>query len=151
MKKRAYRSNEGKVIAGVCSGLGEYLQVDPLFIRIVFILFLFEPPIAVFGYIALWIAMPMKPIGLIQEADEETIPSFKDFVEEVEQTAKQTIKIKGEVKSGMIGGSLLIILGFLFLANNFLPDFDFGKFWPIILIVIGLTLLLGNNTLKQGK
>jgi hypothetical protein len=95
--------------------------------------------------------MPMKPIGLIQETDEETIPHFKDFVEEVEQTAKQTIKIQGDVKSGMIGGSLLIILGFLFLANNFLPDFDFGKFWPIILIVIGLTLLLGKNTLKQGK
>jgi len=151
MKKRAYRSNEGKVISGVCSGLGEYLQIDPLFIRIVFILFLFEPPIAVFGYIALWIAMPKKPIGLIQETDEETIPLFKDFVEEVEQTAKQTINIKGEVKSGLIGGSLLIILGFLFLANNFLPDFDFGKFWPIILIIIGLILLLGNNKLKQGK
>ncbi len=151
MKKRAYRSNEGKVIAGVCSGLGDYLQIDPLFIRIVFILFLFEPPIAVFGYIALWIAMPKKPIGLIQETDEETIPLFKDFVEEVEQTAKQTINIKGEVKSGLIGGSLLIILGFLFLANNFLPDFDFGKFWPIILIIIGLILLLGNNKFKQGK
>jgi hypothetical protein len=95
--------------------------------------------------------MPMKPIGLIQETDEETIPRFKDFVEEVEQTAKQTINIKGEVKSGLIGGSLLIILGFLFIANNFLPDFDFGKFWPIILIIIGLILLFGNNKSKQGK
>jgi len=58
--KRAYRNTQDKVIAGVCSGLGEYFSIDPLFIRIDFLLFFFEPPIAVLGYIALWIALPKK-------------------------------------------------------------------------------------------
>jgi len=36
---------------------------------------------------------------------------------------------------------VLVTLGVLFLADNFLPDVRFGDFWPLILIVIGAGLL----------
>jgi hypothetical protein len=44
-------------------------------------------------------------------------------------------------QGGLIGGLVLIVLGLLFLANNLLPDFRFGDYWPVILIVIGGVLL----------
>lgn len=44
-------------------------------------------------------------------------------------------------RGGLIGGLVLVTLGVLFLADNFLPDVRFGDFWPLILIVIGAGLL----------
>jgi phage shock protein C len=36
--KNLYRSNKNKVFAGICGGLGEYFDVDPVFIRLIFLL-----------------------------------------------------------------------------------------------------------------
>ncbi len=44
-------------------------------------------------------------------------------------------------RPGLIGGLVLITLGLLFLADNFIPDVRFGDFWPLILIVIGAGML----------
>lgn len=41
----------------------------------------------------------------------------------------------------LLGGLILVVLGLLFLANNLIPDFHFGDYWPVILIVIGLVML----------
>ncbi|MFX0185179.1 MAG: PspC domain-containing protein [Candidatus Hodarchaeota archaeon] len=40
--KRFYRSREDRWIAGVCGGLGEYFNIDPILIRILFIIFIFS-------------------------------------------------------------------------------------------------------------
>lgn len=37
MNKRLYRSRENKVIAGVCGGIGEYFDVDPVLIRLFYL------------------------------------------------------------------------------------------------------------------
>jgi hypothetical protein len=40
----------------------------------------------------------------------------------------------------VLGPLLLIVIGVLFLLNNMYPGvFRFGKMWPVILIVIGLS------------
>jgi len=58
-KKRLYRSRRDRIIAGVCGGLGDYFDVDPTLIRIVWVL------ITVFGvgsgflaYLICWIIIP---------------------------------------------------------------------------------------------
>jgi hypothetical protein len=45
-------------------------------------------------------------------------------------------------RGGLMGGLILIALGILFLADNLLPGFSFGEYWPVLLIVIGVGLLL---------
>jgi hypothetical protein len=45
-------------------------------------------------------------------------------------------------RGGLMGGLILIALGLLFLADNLLPGFSFGEYWPVLLIVIGVGLLL---------
>jgi phage shock protein C len=36
--KRLYRKREGRMIGGVCAGLGEYLGIDPTVVRLLFVL-----------------------------------------------------------------------------------------------------------------
>ncbi len=38
-QKRLYRSRENKMICGVCGGIGEYFNVDPVLIRLAMVLF----------------------------------------------------------------------------------------------------------------
>lgn len=57
--KSFYRSEDG-VIAGVCKGLGEILEVDAGIVRIGFILFLIVGGGGLFAYFALALALPRK-------------------------------------------------------------------------------------------
>jgi hypothetical protein len=43
----------------------------------------------------------------------------------------------------MLGPLMLIVIGVLFLLNNLFPgQFQFGRMWPVILIVIGLVKVI---------
>lgn len=53
--KRLYRDEQNKVIGGVCAGIANYLKLDPLLVRVLWIL-LFG--ISLFAYVLLWIAVP---------------------------------------------------------------------------------------------
>jgi phage shock protein C len=61
--KKLYRSKTDKVIAGVCGGLGEYLEVDPTLLRIVYLLatVLSGVMLGVLLYIAAAVLIPQKP------------------------------------------------------------------------------------------
>lgn len=195
MEKRAYRNTHDKVIAGVCTGLGEYFSIDPLFVRIVFLLCFFEPPIAVLGYIGLWIALPKKPLDMPvignpiskdapSETFEQRVEEFgkkaEQFSEKIGKEADQfseefgkkvelaAEKLEGKMKDtfaqnnvkfnltidakprkGKALGFILITLGVIFLAHNYLPEFEFERFWPVILIAIGVSILFSGN--KEDK
>lgn len=56
--KRLYRNPDGSIIAGVCSGLGEYFAVDPIVIRLIFIILLLLKGVGLLLYLVLWIATP---------------------------------------------------------------------------------------------
>ena len=60
LKKSLFRDIDRQVFSGVCSGLALYLNIDPVIIRILFLVgFYFWHP-ALIIYVILWIAMP-KP------------------------------------------------------------------------------------------
>jgi hypothetical protein len=65
-------------------------------------------------------------------------------------TPTPTSPSKKRDQGGLIGGLVLVVMGLLFLGNNLLPDFRFGDYWPVILIVIGGALLWkSRNEVKQ--
>src|SRR5690606_41673771 len=47
-----------KILGGVCSGLGNYLNIDPLWIRLLFAAFAFAWGITIIVYIVMWIVVP---------------------------------------------------------------------------------------------
>jgi phage shock protein C len=42
---------------------------------------------------------------------------------------------------GLVGGIILIVLGLIFLAQQFIPGVDIGRLWPVILIIIGIGVI----------
>ena len=61
MAKRMYLSNQNKVLAGVAGGLGEYFDIDPVLIRIAFVVLIFLNGFGLLAYVVAWIAMPRVP------------------------------------------------------------------------------------------
>ncbi len=61
MKKRLYRSKNDCIIAGVCGGLGEYFDIDPTFIRLLWVLFILTGGSGILAYFIAWIIIPQHP------------------------------------------------------------------------------------------
>jgi len=58
MNKRLYKSRTDRMLAGVCGGLAEYFDVDPVLVRLLFVLLGFLTGIGFLIYPILWIVMP---------------------------------------------------------------------------------------------
>lgn len=62
MTKRLYRSAKDRKIAGVCGGLAEYFNIDPVIIRVIAVLLLLPGGLpGLVPYIILWIIVPEAP------------------------------------------------------------------------------------------
>lgn len=79
--KKLLLSKENKMIGGICGGIGEYFNIDPTIIRIIFILLTFiflSAPIPL--YIIFWIIIPSGDKKPIVKEDRH-IEGFYDFSE----------------------------------------------------------------------
>jgi hypothetical protein len=45
-------------------------------------------------------------------------------------------------RHGLTGPVILIVLGIMFLADQFLPGWGIGRTWPVLLVVMGVLKLL---------
>ena len=59
--KRIYRNKKEGKLGGVCSGIGDYLDIDPVIIRLIFILSVFAWGSGILIYIILWLIIPTNP------------------------------------------------------------------------------------------
>ena len=64
MDKKLYRNTSNKMIAGVCSGLGDYLKVDPTIIRLIWALIALSGA-GLVAYLVAAIIIPEKPSDII--------------------------------------------------------------------------------------
>ena len=64
MEKKLYRNTQNKLIAGVCSGLGDYLKVDPTIIRLIWALIALSGA-GLVAYLVAAIIIPEKPSDII--------------------------------------------------------------------------------------
>ena len=58
--KKLYRSGKDKILGGVCGGIGEYLDVDPTIIRLLWVFFGLSG-IGVLFYFLAWLIIPRNP------------------------------------------------------------------------------------------
>ncbi|MCI5754553.1 MAG: PspC domain-containing protein [Clostridiales bacterium] len=61
-KKRLYRIENGKMLAGVCGGIAEYFNVDPTLIRLLWVLLSLFVGCGIIAYILCAIIIPRKPV-----------------------------------------------------------------------------------------
>ena len=61
--KRLYRCRHDKVLGGVCAGIAEYLHVDPVLVRLLWVVFtLISMGLGIVAYIIAWIIVPEETI-----------------------------------------------------------------------------------------
>ncbi|SNX55116.1 PspC domain-containing protein [Thermoanaerobacterium sp. RBIITD] len=132
MDKRLYRSKTQAVLGGVCGGIAEYFDVDVTIIRLIWVLAALMGGTGLLFYIIAWVIIPENPYQIKN-------PEFKP--EDVPQDGERP-NISNRKSNSEIFGWILIGLGILFLLKIFVPWMGFHIFWPIVLIVIGLAIIL---------
>ena len=58
MEKRLFKSNNNRVISGVCGGIGEYFGIDPTIVRLLWIIFGFAGGSGIIAYIVAAVIIP---------------------------------------------------------------------------------------------
>lgn len=58
--KRLYRSRKDKILGGVCGGLAEYFNLDPVIVRLLWILLVLLAGTGVLVYVIAWIIVPLR-------------------------------------------------------------------------------------------
>jgi phage shock protein C len=159
--KKLYRSRSSKVIAGVCGGIAEHFDSDPVLIRIIAILFLLSaPPAAFIAYIVCLVIIPFEPLEFFFKEKSSPIEAPNDTASQ--QTPPPTsspspFDLFMQQKQGtgntanLIIGVILIVLGAGFFMSNFHSVWThFWSFWgwgwhffaPSVLIAVGLIIIL---------
>lgn len=148
MTKKLYRSNKDKMLGGVAGGLAEYFEIDPTLVRIIFVVSLFAGGAGVLAYIILWIVVPEEPYTFTKPAsaaennqNEESSETSGETAQPDNEEYNQAMTDQKHKRSSVLG-IILIIIGLLFLLDNFIPRIHFGDFWPLVLVAIGVGLLL---------
>jgi phage shock protein PspC (stress-responsive transcriptional regulator) len=143
MEKRLYRSRRDKMISGVCGGLGEYFKIDPVLIRLIFVILAFINAIGIIAYILLWIIVPPEGKGgRPSEVVRENIEEIKEEAEKITKGVK--VEVESEDRRNRIFfGFIIIIIGLLLLLANFNVIYwsAIGKLWPLFLVLLGFYLI----------
>ena len=61
MEKRLYKSNQNKVLDGVCGGIAEYFSIDPTLVRLGWVVFCALGGSGVLAYIVAALIIPRNP------------------------------------------------------------------------------------------
>ncbi|MEI7895420.1 MAG: PspC domain-containing protein [bacterium] len=166
--KRLYRSTSDRKFAGVAGGLAEYFVMDPLLVRLAFVILTLAGGGGFLIYLVLWIVTPENPVRTYASAYKpgqdfkQPNPGPTDFTAEPsgqtaensttetpQQASPPTPQTRERNKGSLIGGLVLITLGGLFLADELIPQISFGDLWPVIIIVAGVGMLLNAFTKRN--
>lgn len=90
MTKRMYKSSRNRILTGVCGGIGEYFNIDPTIVRLIFLVLTFAGFSGVLVYI---IAALIMPAG---QADN--FENFEDM-KSANPEYRQKPKIKNKIKT----------------------------------------------------
>ncbi|MDO8915769.1 MAG: PspC domain-containing protein [Coriobacteriia bacterium] len=163
MERHLYRSRTDRMIGGVCAGLADYFGIDPTLVRVAAVLLGIANGVGVIAYIILLIIVP-------EEGDKPMYTAWSDSTNgpdasvPADQTEPAPAPAAAPVpapappiapvapapsaprRGGLTGGIILIAIGAIFLASQFVPGLDIGKLWPLILVAIGVSMIL-----KSGR
>lgn len=137
MKPRLMRSEEEQIIAGVCGGLAQYLGVDPVLVRLAFLLLIPAGGVGLPLYFILMIIMPSEAdVDLTQsEIMEKNLEGLGDTISSSVERSRQ------HPNGPSIAAALLIVMGFYFLLQNF-GWINGSIIWPLALILLGIFMLV---------
>jgi phage shock protein PspC (stress-responsive transcriptional regulator) len=93
--KRVYRDPDNRILGGVCGGLGAYMGVDSLLIRVIFVIIFFLGGAGLLIYLILWIIIPEAKTTaqkLEMRGDPVNVSNIGNFVKEEFENVKNSFK-----------------------------------------------------------
>lgn len=149
--RKLYRNRNNKVIAGVAEGLGEFFEIDPVIIRILFAVLTIVGGGGILIYVLLWIFVPYRDNQAFTAAKPVNEPEPQPVNAETVNDDKanewhEHHRHRG--KGSIFGATILITMGVLFLLGEIF-SLSFSRLWPILLIVIGVLLLADVSHYKR--
>ncbi|MFH1196315.1 MAG: PspC domain-containing protein [bacterium] len=142
MEKKLFRSRKDRIAGGVAAGLGEYLGIDPIIVRIIFVILTITHGMGVLLYIILWIVIPEAPFDYTYFPN--TPKEDKPGVAEESKTGEPFIPPVKKNTGHLVFGVILIGLGIIFLMDRFIPYFDYKDILPIGLVIVGGILIINS-------
>jgi phage shock protein C len=173
MEKKLYRDEYHKKIGGVCAGLAEYFSVDVAIVRLIFVLTCIFHGGGGLVYIVLWIVLPKRPYPYFDPTVDYRVPPQNADAQSTNTAAGNSPFSSNPFPPNQFGNSsfpnqpvpprnsstatvtivfgvILITVGGWILLNNLdlLPDWEFWKIWPVVLIVVGCAIMLSGDRKK---
>jgi phage shock protein C len=136
---RMHRDHNEAIIAGVCAGIAAYYKTDVLLVRIAFIILTLFGGLGIILYI-----VGIAIIPPVQNGNGNTGHHHYSLAEDINKHMAQNHN-----SSHAILGLFIIIVGILFLIDNYFPGFGFDRLWPVILILVGLLVAFRSHPNKS--
>lgn len=137
-KKRVFRNPDDKILGGVAGGLGAYFDIDPVWIRLLFVISFFGWGTGFWIYIILWVVMPEARTT----AEKLQMRGERVNISNIERSVKEEYN---QVKDNMERRGLAGALGQFFegLLNVLRVFFSFlGKFLIGLITMVGIFALI---------
>jgi phage shock protein C len=159
MNKRLHRSEKNRIFLGVCGGLAEYFDIDPVLVRIIAAVLLIPgvfPVIIAYFILALIMPLESSVTGAPGDAFQENVSDIKKTTVDLGERVRTTFSGKGSNQPGLVEtpsprpashaglfiiGLLLVGIGLLFLLRILFSAF-WDYLWPVTLVVIGVVIVL---------
>jgi phage shock protein C len=133
---RLERSRTNRVIGGVCGGLGEYLDIDPTFVRVVMVI-LGLGGVGILIYILLLFLMPQpgESLPFVRPATDATTV--------IDPAAPHLVDPAAGERRRYAVGVLLVAVGGIFMLGNlgFFRGVEWKYIWPLVIIALGVYLI----------
>lgn len=115
------------MVGGVCGGIARYLDVDPVLLRVGAVALALSGGVGVLAYLIACVVIP--------EAGKDE-PTW-------------SAPPVGRLSVMITVGAVLVALGALLLAQNWLPSLDLDVLWPVVVVGVGITLLV--SAWRRGR
>jgi len=138
---RLRKSDKDKVFDGVCGGIGEYLKVDPVIIRLLWVVLVIFGGTGVLAYLVAMIIIPKSTTEILVENDDD----------------KQVVP---NTYSHQFWGILLVVAGLLLFIGIIGPISGLfagvtvvmgSVLWPLLVIGLGLYLFFNQSKDKDVR
>lgn len=153
-EKRLVRTSKNKMLGGVAAGIGDYFDLDPNIIRFLFIVLTVFGGSGVLMYLLLWLLLPSDTSETSGGRDtmrenigqmKETVQGFAEDIKKEVATEKPETEHK-QKSQGYLGMVLVVLgIGFLLINLGLLDMYVVRRFWPVLLVFLGVSLLSRND------
>ena len=163
---QTFRRGTDRILGGVCSGLAEGLRIDPLWVRLGFVLLAFLQGVGLLIYIVLWLVMPeqvagqdgtrsgfdsmsadLKRIGSELKSQFGGTPKPAPAQEQPGPSDTTSTSSSGppatpsSARTSIGLGVVLVLVGLILLGAN-TGLVQWSVIWPSVLIILGVLLLV---------